>query len=463
MKHILTYLLLGASLLWTSCTDQKPAKVEERIEIIVVTNVDKPLVKLDGKIQNGVKKSFSGNLSKGPHFLEIEYPGYEPYRLRISGDEISPMEIQVNLMPKTVPFLVETSPEGADVFVEGQRRGISPLLVNDMAAGQYKVEIRHSSEFAPVQFNIDTRKEEPVIVKQVMASLAGDLQINVPVAGVEIFLNGESRGTSEKDNDSILLQHLAEGKHSLLFKRKGFKDVSKKVNVIRQDKVIVDMPRQKVIPGSVIVETVPAGVNVMVDGQHKGKSPLSLKNVAPGKYQLKLQLNGYDTKIIPLTVLADSKKFINEKLTRNSGTINLITTPPGVKVYVNDQLLGVTQGENIQGRSITFSNHTLEAGKHSLRLEKKGYAPVRKSFFIKKAVVTNLGDFKLKKIWSPTHTVKTKGGTDVREVRIVSQTATAYEFEYIMQNKRKSRIIYRVNKDDIESLERIIIDEKAKE
>ena len=56
-------------------------------------------------------------------------------------------------------------------------------------------------------------------------------------------------------------------------------------------------------PGTLTVTTNPAGVPVVIDGEPRGVTPLTLE-LAPGRHELRLAANGGNARVIPLTITA---------------------------------------------------------------------------------------------------------------------------------------------------------------
>ena len=85
---------------------------------------------------------FSKLLSYGKHHYTIEAPLYYPLRgiTEITAKKQSPL--QAALQPAFGKIVVNTQPEqGADVFVDGEKRGQSPLTLDKMRSGEHAVRV----------------------------------------------------------------------------------------------------------------------------------------------------------------------------------------------------------------------------------------------------------------------------------------------------------------------------------
>jgi hypothetical protein len=95
-------------------------------------------------------------------------------------------------------------------------------------------------------------------------------------------------------------------------------------------------------PGTLVVTTEPAGVSVIVDGQARGVTPLTLE-LAPGSHELKLAADGAEPRIIPFTVsagstVAQSVEFA--KAAPTTGQLTIRTDPPGARISIDGIAVG---------------------------------------------------------------------------------------------------------------------------
>ena len=93
----------------------------------------------------------------------------------------------------------------------------------------------------------------------------------------------------------------------------------------------------------VIFDTTPTGATVTLDGKEVGKTPVTLHNLEPRKYNMRIVLDGYE----PLEKQVDLKQ--NESLDLGTialvaakAVIDLTSTPSGAKVFQNGMLVGTT-------------------------------------------------------------------------------------------------------------------------
>lgn len=95
--------------------------------------------------------------------------------------------------------------------------------------------------------------------------------------------------------------------------------------------------------GTLVVSTNPAGVSVIVDGQPRGVTPLTLE-LAPGSHELKLAADG-EPRIIPLTITAGSTVSHSLEMPKadpRTGQLVVRSEPTGARVTIDNLPVGNT-------------------------------------------------------------------------------------------------------------------------
>ncbi len=128
-------------------------------------------------------------------------------------------------------LLVRSTPGGAEVFVDGTRRGVTPLAVRDLPFGAHAVRVTRAG-FAAAEQRLT-------------------LDAGRPSRTVDIAL---ARTTPAAPAAA---------------------------------------PVAASTPGSLTVETRPAGARVVIDGRDAGRTPLTVPSLAPGDHAVRIALDGY--------------------------------------------------------------------------------------------------------------------------------------------------------------------------
>jgi hypothetical protein len=130
-----------------------------------------------------------------------------------------------------------------------------------------------------------------------------------------------------------------------------------------------------VASGRLLVRSRPAGAGVVVDGQSRGVTPLTLGELAFGAHRIEVSHPGHDTRQRRVTLSerrpARSVDFVLRPTsvpsptatTNSTGSLQVASRPSGAQVFVDDNLIGTTP--------LLLSD--VPAGSRHLRLELSGY------------------------------------------------------------------------------------------
>jgi len=146
------------------------------------------------------------------------------------------------------------------------------------------------------------------------APTTGTLEIRSDVSGADVFLNGKRVGTTPyKASD------LTPGKYSVKVEKAGYTAFEKRVDLGSKQQVV----RAKLVAAlaTLRVEANVAGAKVVLDGEERGTTPLELSNVSPGRHELAVSADGYETRTETLEV-ESGKRDIKIDLVSPLATLN---------------------------------------------------------------------------------------------------------------------------------------------
>jgi TonB family protein len=119
------------------------------------------------------------------------------------------------------------------------------------------------------------------------------------------------------------------------------------------------------------VSSEPAGATIYVDNEAKGLTPFDVKEVPLGNHDVRLELEGYETKSEAVQLTADAPQAevkialaTPAPAAPKTGTADMTSTPSGASVSIDGRVAGVTPFKG-----------TLKPGTHSFELRKDGFEP----------------------------------------------------------------------------------------
>ena len=114
----------------------------------------------------------------------------------------------------------------------------------------------------------------------------------------------------------------------------------------------------------VLIESKPAGADVVMDGKSVGTTPLVIDNLPVGKYSAELRLKGYAVRKVEWTLEDERPRSVKVDLNSNIGKLEVTSKPAKAQVLLDGNVVGATP----------YSTE-LEEGKYTLRLEHPGFTP----------------------------------------------------------------------------------------
>jgi PEGA domain-containing protein len=179
--------------------------------------------------------------------------------------------------PEVGNLSVATDTPGAQVTVDGEDRGATPLTVRNLTPGQHKVVVRGGGTTFTRTVQIEGGSTASLVLTPSGAAPWGWVSITTPVA-VQVYEGQRLIGTS--DIDRIMLPG---GDHEveLVAESIGYRANRKvKVAANQTTTLTVDMPKT-----SVSINAVP-WAEVSVDGTRLGETPLGNVSIALGPHEI---------------------------------------------------------------------------------------------------------------------------------------------------------------------------------
>ncbi len=134
-------LLLVSALAFLYAMRLRRSKTESAITLAIKCQPSPAEVRLDGRFI-GLTPMVIHDVAEGEHLVSLSLEGYENHAetTRLGGGR---HEVNVRLERESAGSLsVHTRPEGAEVILDGQSRGNTPLEIGALRAGSYRIVLR---------------------------------------------------------------------------------------------------------------------------------------------------------------------------------------------------------------------------------------------------------------------------------------------------------------------------------
>jgi len=251
---------------------------------------------------------------------------------------------------------VDSYPQNSEVYLNGEYIGVTPLE-KSINYGVYKLEVKKSGYKDYVKDIKIERGKEILIIANLEIS-TGSLIVKTEPDGATVYIDGKNYGVTPLE-----ITDLEIGEHEMVISKDGYAQIIKKIE-IKEEKVEIDEILAKAI-SEVFLNTNPKGAKVIINGKEMGTTPLTLKDINPGRYFVTFRALGYEEMTKSIEVKEGLNTFNFQMIQINHALI-VDSIPQNAKVYIDDVFKGTTPLE--------IRNLTPEK-KYKLRIEYEGYLP----------------------------------------------------------------------------------------
>ncbi len=248
-----------------------------------------------------------------------------------------------------------SKPADAIVYIDNQQRGTSPLTI-DIRPGEHLVLVQKSN----YESNLQTINIKPAQVQTSeihLKPIKGLVLIHSTPSGVDVEVDGASRGKTP-----LFVSDLPLGRYRAKFTKPGYMPKEIELNINKRTPVKYNVT---LTPDSatLFVDSIPQDATVTINGINRGKTPCTIERIPSGETTLELDLQGYKHYKERLVLAAGDKEQVMGNLNPIPSSLEIITTPPDARIYVNNQYRGTSPLKLKQ----------LSPGTYRVRAEKRAY------------------------------------------------------------------------------------------
>lgn len=323
-------------------------------------------------LNSNVSVSGGMALQVGPRYLmregdiqvHISAEGYYDLDTALSVSDAQAQTFTLELLP--LPGFLDVSTgavSAAEVFIDGEAIGTTPLQQVEVAAGEHTLMINKARyETLQTALTIEGRSTSQSVELQLLPAWA-NLSLQTTPAGATVTIDGTVVG-----NTPLTTEVLA-GEREVLVKLPAHKAWSKNLQVTAREDITLEPITLEPADGLVLLRSTPSNASVTVDGVYRGQTPLELSLPPTTTHKLVFFLNGYEEVQQQLRTQADGESNINISFKPIVSKVQISVTPADAELFVN----GVARGN---------ANQSLEllAASQNIEIRREGYVPYSTSF-----------------------------------------------------------------------------------
>jgi hypothetical protein len=299
------------------------SKPKEKAQLFVSTSPSGASLKIDG--QDKGRTPITGiSLDSGTHHIVLERNGYSRAEQDISLGPGEKKSLVVTLEKKSVDSAemnIITTPDQAVVFIDGNRKGTTPLTLKNITPGEHSLTISKAGyENRNERINIASGEKKSVeyALTQIPIPAKATLSVNTSPSGAQVTVDGIQVGKT-----LVSIQDMAPGEHSLTISKAGYENRNERINIASGEKKSVEyalIPIRVEETATLYVNTAPPGAYLSVDGvRSSGTTPVFLPKLSIGRHVIAVVKPGYESKEEIVSLSKGDKKGIRIILTATGG------------------------------------------------------------------------------------------------------------------------------------------------
>ncbi|ADI14974.1 PEGA domain-containing protein [Truepera radiovictrix] len=159
----------------------------------------------------------------GNRLVNVVYEGYETYEatITVTGGETREVRANLRAQQRTGRVVFESDPQGAEVYVNGQRIGTTPTGAVTLPEGTHQARfVSAGFDEVTVSFTVNPGGTQRVSAE--LRAQVGALELQGNVGGAVVFLDGRRVGTLPSGTGRLTLEELEPGIHQLTVTAPGY-------------------------------------------------------------------------------------------------------------------------------------------------------------------------------------------------------------------------------------------------
>lgn len=284
---------------------------------LVKVFLKEPGAEFEGSVMGDVQftgKEYLVYLPNGTKRLGIKHPDYLPTTIvfadygtkKVASATTYELKVKTNKKQAKVDkskkgmAVFNIKPSNAMLLIDGQ--------VADGSGGAYTLSLPYGTHYYTVKLNDFSINNQIVQIDKNAKNINVDLteyfakvSICCPTEDAELSVNGEQKGVGRWGGMMI------PGKYTIEASKDGCHSQTRQIELEDNDEITVDFTKLKTITGSLRVDYEPAGADVLLNGKKVGVTPLVLKELPVGSYQLEIWKEYYVKEFATVKIAEDQE------------------------------------------------------------------------------------------------------------------------------------------------------------
>ncbi len=316
---------------------------------------------------------------RGPVKIVVELPGWKAQEQTLDVRKSQTVSFTLERAPQVAHLDLRATSEGgaagAEVFIDGVDRGTAPNSF-EMPAGRHQLELRKDG-YKPFSDWLDLAEGERRTrdVSMMRAEAPSGTLLVMSDQGGDVYLDG-----ARKDVAPAMMQ-VAAGDHVIEVRKEGLPPWRQTVTVVagQQAKVTATFGPPPAAAGSSSLRLIAnePDVEVFVDGDDKGKAPVTVTDIKAGEHIVGARKKTFKPQEQTVRVAAGESAIVNFRMEaappdRPHAALKVQSTIPNAEVFLDGSSLGRAPVDRAD----------LDPGKHYVVVHRDGYTDFKREVIL---------------------------------------------------------------------------------
>ncbi|MBN2088734.1 PEGA domain-containing protein [candidate division KSB1 bacterium] len=270
------------------------------------------------------------DLPVGSYHLKFKKNGFVDYSQIVSVMENETRVLSARMIPLVILNL-SSNPPDCQVFLDDSLVGMTPMHHFQIRPGFHKLRLKKNG-FINLQKDTTLVAGKEISLQYDLIP-AANIAVTSEPAEARLYLNSVFRGVTP-----LSLMDLDSGCYHLKLVHDQFEDYFTEINLTSGMSKQLNLklePRK----GTILVETIPAGALVELDGIKEGETPLEIRDIHFGKHLLRMIKSGFRTYEEEIEIKSSTPQLIKVNFQIAKGTLFLKLNPTDMNIFLEGRQL----------------------------------------------------------------------------------------------------------------------------
>jgi formylglycine-generating enzyme required for sulfatase activity len=311
-------------------------------------------------IQDGVGIIFGQRVVAAPGqvALLVEAPGFVTQKVVadiVSGGRT--IDVALEKLPDRYTVSIFPHLPDAEFFIDEKLVSQGSTASFEIGEGNYMISAKHP-QYRTYERVLDVQGGgNDVALSLSLDSAIQVVNLSSAPSGARIFIDGELSGVTPQSLP------LLRGRRELRFDLDGYVPEMRYVNIVPDERTILPTVALSRNPGRLEITSEPIGASVLMNGEFRGNTPVTIAATPNRSHELTLSHPGHQSTDQIVEIASGARKSLSITLPGVFGIVDITSQPSG-QVLVNGKLIGETPTEL-----------KLKSVKQEITITRDGYVP----------------------------------------------------------------------------------------